>query len=184
MTGRKLAAQIDRSHTAVGLVLDDLAEQGLVLRQPAGRSVLHRLNPEHVLFEAVTALARAKTELFERIIALVADWEPAAVSVTAYGSVIAGHERRGSTQSDIDLIVVLPLTARGREQDSRWTEQLGDLAGAVERWTGNPAEILDYTIDELRTLGHESASYVQDLMRGRHLHGERLRSLLTTGGST
>lgn len=167
-----------RSHAAVGTVLSDLADQGLVMRRAAGKAVLHEPNRRHLLWPAVEAMAQAKQRLFAEILSFLDRWELKPLHMSAYGSVIAGRQGRGSVESDVDLVVVLPPDARSAEHDARWTEQLGELAKAIQEWTGNPAEIVDYTVDELRELGPESVDYLQDLLRGRQLYGDRLRTLL------
>ena len=47
----------------------------------------------------------------------------------------------GSTDSDVDLLVVRPAAAD--EGDPDWQRDLTALEFAVPRWTGNPCEILD-----------------------------------------
>ena len=66
-----------------------------------------------------------------RIVHVVADWEVPPAVVGIYGS---AARRAGDEGSDIDLLVVSDAPDA--------SELAADLAGNVERWTGNAARVV------------------------------------------
>jgi predicted nucleotidyltransferase len=159
LTGREVARLTGRtSHRGVADVLNRLVEHGLVKRQEAGRALLFTLNREHLATPAVESLANMRVELLHRIRNLVDAWKTEAVSVSIFGSMARGD---GATQSDIDLFVVRPDTIP--EDDLRWREQLDDLAGHIERWTGNRASIAEAAVREIGPFLDEDRPIVTEL---------------------
>lgn len=148
LTGREIARLLGRrSHSGVLDALDRLTEQGLVDREEAGRAFLFVLNREHLAAPAVDLLARMRSALFDRLADLVDSWETAAVHVSVFGSVARGE---GDASSDVDIFVVRP---KGVEhEEPQWRDQLDQLARKVQRWTGNPAGIVEVGKDELPRL--------------------------------
>lgn len=68
LTGRQVAGLVPRgSQKAVSVALDRLVEQGIVLRQEAGRAYLHVLNRDHLAAPAVEVLAGLRGELLARL---------------------------------------------------------------------------------------------------------------------
>lgn len=174
LTGRQIAAEAHRgSQTAVSAVLDRLVDQGLVLRQPAGRAYLHTLNRDHVAANVVESLAALRSDLFRRFFAEIAGWEVQPLSAVLFGSTARGD---GDTSSDIDLLVVRPDEI-GAEAD-RWRSQLERLADRVVAWTGNHAAIIELAESELPRLQRDDPPIVTALREdGVDLAGRPVRKL-------
>ena len=173
LSGRAVAARAGASQEGARRVLLRLVEHGLATSSEAGNAVLYALNRDHVLADALEALAGARRALFDRMGQLVATWEPSPLSVTVYGSAARGD---GDTSSDVDVLVV---RADEPEGFSHWDRHLPELADAVQRWSGNDAEILEYSLGEV----HEAARRHLPLLvaaarEGRHVYGRELRRLL------
>lgn len=178
MSGRAVADGLGlRSHEGVRMSLDRLVRQGIVERTPAGRAQMHRLNRDHVGAPAVLALAGMRTELWTRLRNAIADWEVAAVHVSVFGSAARGD---GTTESDIDLVIVRPDDVDA--EDRRWREQLDRVGELIRSWTGNSASLIEQGERELRDLARRARppAVIAELRRdGVDLIGEPLRSLLS-----
>lgn len=103
----------------------------------------------------------------------IASWTTATPQATLFGS---AARRDGDASSDIDLLVV--RQAAVHPADGRWQTQLDDLSDAVERWTGNHAQILELGEDEL--LGDAEGPSALDgaLAHGVALTDQSLQSYL------
>ena len=115
------------SKSGVRTVLLRMVASGVVDLVPGG----YRLNREHLAAGPIEALASLYGELIRRIRAEVDSWQPKPLLVGLYGS---AARRDGDEASDIDLLIVGDV------------ENLGDsamhLAHLIERWTGNPAQVV------------------------------------------
>lgn len=159
LTGREVSRLLGRrSHSGVLDTLDRLTEHGLVDREEAGRAFLFTLNREHLVAPAVDLLAQLRGELLERLAQLVGSWKIAAIHVSLFGSMARGE---GDTSSDIDLFVVRP--AGVEHEEPQWREQLDLLARKVQRWTGNPAGIVEVGQEEIPRLRKEDPPILADL---------------------
>jgi predicted nucleotidyltransferase len=103
-------------------------------------------------------LAGMRTELFERIRCTVGAWEIAPVHVSVFGSTARGD---GDTESDIDLFIVRPAAVA--QEDAGWRAQLDELAGQIQRWTGNHAGIAEISENELASLRTAQPPIVSEL---------------------
>lgn len=139
MTRQQVAHLVgEASESGVRKVLRRLAEQGLVVEQRIGTQYMYVANREHILWPAVEVVMNAAEHLDAKIRAHVETWQVPALSVELFGSVAAGTS---TAESDVDLMIYRPHLADD-EVDS-WDAQVTELRMAVERWTGNPCEILE-----------------------------------------
>ena len=159
LTGRQVAGLVPRgSQKAVSVALDRLVEQGIVLRQEAGRAYLHVLNRDHLAAPAVEVLAGLRGELLARLRAAFAQWPIAPAHASLFGSTARGD---GDTQSDIDLLIVRP--AGVDDEDDGWRAQIDGLADAVHTWTGNHAGIVELSEAEFGALPVRRPAILDDL---------------------
>ena len=175
LTGRQIARLAARGTSpSVSAALDRLVEQGLVHRQVAGRAYLHTLNRDHVAAPAVQALAGLRGELLRRLRDTLAQWNPAPVHASMFGSAARGD---GDASSDIDLLVMRPkgVDAEG----AAWRDQVHALAESVLAWTGNHAGISEIAETDLATLRRKPPPVLKDVRaEGIDLAGVPVRSLL------
>ena len=106
--------------------LGRLCEGSVVLKVPGG----FLLNRDHVATSGILALVGMRSQLYERIAADLAGWQPPASAAGIFGSFA---RKDGTADSDIDLVV------RGDDLDPTLVD---DLATKVEAWTGNPCHIV------------------------------------------
>ena len=169
LTGRAIA-DLTRprvSQPRVARILADLTEAGLVDRVQAGSASLFTLNREHLAARAVEDLATLRSRLWDRIAEHAAGWSHPPEAVIVYGSTARGD---GGTASDVDLLVVRPVTVS--EDDPEWQRDLTSLGLAVPRWTGNPCEILDLCREELRAMASAGERLLSEIRRdGRAVVG-------------
>jgi predicted nucleotidyltransferase len=179
LTGRQIAELSRRgSRSAVSAVLDRLVEQGLVLRQQAGRAHLHTLNRDHLAAHVVEQLASLRAELARRLQTSLAAWDPAPLHVSMFGSAARGD---GDTASDIDLFIV--RSAQVSDEDERWVAQVDDLSRAVHAWTGNHAGIIEVPAQELSRLFRDRPPVFENLCTDAiHLLGMPLRQVTSIAG--
>ena len=160
LTGREIARLVGRaSHSGVMAVLDRLDDQGIVDREEAGRAFLFTLNREHLAAPAVELLADLREELLRRIRSQVGGWNIKAHHLSLFGSAARGD---GDIDSDIDLFVV--RFSAIDSQEPVWREQLDQLSWQVERWTGNPARVIEVEERDLARLRKERPPVVDELL--------------------
>jgi len=160
LTGREIARLVGRtSHSGVIAALERLVDQGIVDREEAGRAFLFTLNREHLAAPAVEVLADLREELLRRIGDTVDRWNIKARHLSLFGSAARGE---GGIDSDIDLFVVRFGAIEAREPV--WREQVDLLTWKVERWTGNPARIVEVEEREVAQLRKERPPVVDELL--------------------
>ncbi len=160
LTGREIARLVGRaSHSGVIAALERLVDQGIVDREEAGRAFLFTLNREHLAAPAVEALADLREELLRRIRDTVDRWNVKACHLSLFGSAARGE---GGIDSDIDLFVI--RFGAIEAQEPVWREQIDLLAWQVERWTGNPARVVEVEEREVAHLRKERPPVVDELL--------------------
>lgn len=157
-----------------------LVEQGIVTATLAGRNRVHELNRDHIAAPIAEALAGLRLELWRRLREELADWAVPAVYACVFGSSARGD---GGSTSDIDLLIVHPpfpgdrnpRTAAGYRDieidtmtesvvagrkprtvvdPEAWYAQVDTLRDVVQRWTGNPAQVVDLSFFQWRSADH------------------------------
>jgi predicted nucleotidyltransferase len=169
LTGRKIAELTDPrvSQPRVARILNELVTAGLVDRTPAGSASLFALNRDHLAAGPITGLAFLRAALWERIAETASGWSHRPDAVVVYGSTARGD---GDTTSDIDLLVIRPEGVD--ESDPEWQRDVTDLASRIQRWTGNACEVLDRSLDELRTMATDGERLLSEIRRdGRAVVG-------------
>jgi predicted nucleotidyltransferase len=160
LTGREIARLVGRtSHSGVLAALERLGDQGIIDREEAGRAFLFTLNRDHLAAPAVVLLANLREELFHRIRSAVNGWNVKAHHLSLFGSAARGN---GDVDSDIDLFVV--RFGAVDSQEPVWREQLDLLSWQVERWTGNPARVVEVEERDLVRLRKERPPVVDELV--------------------
>jgi predicted nucleotidyltransferase len=179
MTGREIQRLAGHgSHQGIRNAADRLAEQGVVLRRPAGSANLYKLNRDHVAAPWIEGLAALPEQVLERLRSAIGAWTQPPTLAVLFGSVATGLS---TPASDLDLLIVRPA---GCDPDEpTWREQISSLEEQATAWTGNDARIIEY--DEEDLAGDETEPLLRDALRdGIELHGS-LRTLrrLTRAGS-
>ena len=148
LTGRQVALLTGRtSHSGVLDSLHRLTEHGLVTRVELNRAYLFALNHDHLAAPAVEMLANLREKLIAEIRSTVGEWQIAPLHVSLYGSAARGD---GGTQSDIDIFIV--RASEVDEDEPLWRDQIDDLRGRVQRWTGNHASVVERDESQLARL--------------------------------
>lgn len=144
LTGARLAKLTGRSYAQVRLVLRRLVDHGLVEVEQHGNAFTYRWNRDHVFTEAAVGLVRAADLAEQRLASAVEEWDPPAHALVVFGSFA---RRDGGPGSDVDLLLVRPDPVD--EEDERWRRRRYELARRAERWTGNPAQVVELSLTEL-----------------------------------
>lgn len=177
MSAREVARLLEGRASQRGVLdaLNRLVTHGIVLREDHPPLALFRLNREHVAATAVAELVGLREVLFTRLRDLIGGWRVPVVSALVFGSAARGD---GGVQSDVDLLII---RRTGADLDEpAWRAQIHDLSEQVERWSGNPADIVEYDETELRRLAGEDNPLITAVLHdGRPLVGPSLLRLLS-----
>jgi len=177
VTGNQLAKLAGRSYAQVYAVVARLVRQGLVLADQHGRTNTYVLNRDHVLAGGLLEILSAATRIEEAITNAVAAWDPAARTVSLFGSAAL---RRASADSDLDLLII--RDDQVREDDVLWTNQVGDLVRSLERLTGNRVQRVELSESELHEAVQTDQALIASLRENaRTLAGDDLQKLLGSG---
>jgi predicted nucleotidyltransferase len=177
LTGNKVAQLAGRSYSQVRAVLHRLVDDGLVVSDRHGQAFSYTLNREHVAAAALEQLGRAHRTVEERIGEHVSSWSPPPRCVAIFGSFA---RRDGAVDSDIDVLVVRP--DRTPFDEPNWSGRRHELAAAVQRWTGNAAQVVDLDATELSSASRAGDPLAAQLRRdARTVFGEDVASLLGAG---
>src|SRR5438067_4370677 len=74
LTGRAVEREAGASHGGVARALDHLVGEGVVIREPAGRAYLYRLNRDHLASPWIEGLAGLRLQLVDRLRASLVGW--------------------------------------------------------------------------------------------------------------
>lgn len=150
---QRLAGQ--HSESGVRKSLKRLAEQGIVRASRAGQAWLYELNRQHLAAPHVVALAELRRALVDRIGEAIAAWSTPPEYAALFGSAATRGMR---PDSDIDLLFVRADLLD--PDDETWRRHLDELASAVAAWTGNDAQILEYSATEIAEAQRSKAERV------------------------
>ncbi|MEX2251411.1 MAG: nucleotidyltransferase domain-containing protein [Acidimicrobiia bacterium] len=144
LSGRHVMRLLRREASQQGVqnVLDELAAHGLVDQVSAGGSILNTLNRQHILASFIIDIVNLRSELIDRLAAIVAEEAPEARRAILFGSLAKGS---ADEQSDIDIALVWPDDAS--EEDTK-----ENIASRVSELTGNDCNLLHYTASEFEAL--------------------------------
>jgi len=143
LTVTELRTQIGRySPEGIRRVLVRLDQQGIVTTRVAGRTALYTFNRNHLAAPAITELTELRAVFIDRLERELAEWAIQTPYAALFGSVA---RRAAHRASDVDVFVVRPNDAN----DAPWSEQLRSLRARIHEWTGNQAEILEYSENEV-----------------------------------
>jgi predicted nucleotidyltransferase len=206
LTVGQVAQQAVRgSEIGIRRSLGRLIEQGIVSATLMGRNQVHELNRDHIAASVADTLAGLRNELWKRFRDELTRWRPGPLYACVFGSAARGD---GDAASDIDLLLVHPpfpgekkparLTPSVRSQladalgsallsnpeleaQLQWESQLDHLRHLVERWTGNPLQVVDLSFYEWRRPAKPHQSLLAEIARdGLELMKARGLSLWTS----
>jgi hypothetical protein len=171
LTVGEIAADVPRgSEIGIRKAVGRLVDQGIVTATQMGRNLVHELNRDHVAAPAAIALAGLRAEVWKRLRESLAGWGLKPVYASVFGS---AARRDGGPESDIDLLLVhpnLPGDKRPPKRDkgfwallgdvaanwppqvpsaaneADWHSQVDQLRAKVQRWTGNPLQVVDVSL--------------------------------------
>lgn len=158
-------------------VMDHLVTHGLVTADQVGHVTAYKLNRDHLLTPAISAVTNARRELITRLGEAVSNLQPAPVYAAVFGSVA---RREAGPESDIDLCLVVPGDVDIHSDD--WTHQILELEDRVLSWTGNRLEPLIFKAADLGRIAEEPiiSSIRKD---GLTLIGTSFDKVLSAAGS-
>jgi hypothetical protein len=145
MTMRTVARLAGVSVNRASEVLNRLVLLGLVERREAGSAALVGLARQCEASRAVLRLAGLRDEVIARLRAEANTIAPPPASLLIFGSFARGEAREGS---DLDILAVRPA---GLSADDRgWVDGLGSWADRAGRIVGNPVNLLEASVEEMR----------------------------------
>lgn len=172
LTGREVSRRAALSQAGAARVLAVLVEDGLVQRFDHPPAALYRMNRDHLAYRPLADLDELVPRLVQRITAEVDGWSRKPMGVALFGSLARGEADR---DSDIDVLVVRADTVL--DVGPEWEAQLSALERAVQRWTGNPARVVEYGAQDLsQGIGSVLLATIRD--EGVSVWGPGLRELI------
>lgn len=147
LSGREVQRLLprDASHRGVQLALDALTEQGVVVQQETGSTILNHLNPDHILTPLIRDLAGVKAQIVPAISAVVKEEAPDLHRALLFGSLSRGE---ANDQSDVDLLLVWPENAPEAER----IESGAAISRRVKSLLGNECRAIHYSSTEFDRL--------------------------------
>jgi predicted nucleotidyltransferase len=167
-----------------------LVQQGIVTASVMGRNKVHELNREHVAADAALEMGGLRLKLWRRLRETLQSWDPLPIYACAFGSAARGD---GNEDSDIDILLVHPWLSgehrpRLKEGSSlatvleavasvatktydtpananQWQEQIDDLHGQVQRWTGNVLHEVDISPWQWVRLANDDAGLSEEIRK-------------------
>lgn len=161
--GEVAAAAARGSEIGIRRSIARLVDQGIVRATIVGRNRVHELNRDHVAARIADLMAGLRLELWRRLREELAGWAAPALYAAVFGSAARGD---GDDTSDVDLLLVhAPFADEHRPAapgmaaflagldalfglpspvDAEvWHAQVDALRSSVQRWTGNPLQVVD-----------------------------------------
>lgn len=159
-SGRTIAMKLGQAvgKSRVIEVLNDLAHRGIVDREVVGSSHLFSINKDHLCYESLRTLAKPLPGLSKLVRKIVSRFQAAPVAVVIFGSVAKGSSQLGS---DLDLLVVRHDATE--PSDNLWEAQTLELVVALERGTGYPVQLVEYSAAEYQALVNRGARLVAEI---------------------
>ena len=145
----------EHSESGVRKALKRLERQGIVTATRAGQAWIYELNREHLAAEHIVALTRLRQSLIEAVGDAISRWSVKPQYAALFGSAAKGGMR---VFSDIDILVVRPDATDA--DDAAWRHDLDGLASSVASWTGNDAQILEFSAGEVATARRKKSERV------------------------
>jgi predicted nucleotidyltransferase len=138
-------------------ILDELVDVGMVRVRRVGAANAYRANREHVLWGPIESLFAIRAVVEARIAEIIESaLRPWMISALLYGSMARGE---AGADSDIDVIVV--WAAAGDDEHPQLA--LADAAEQIRLLTGNHAQLLAVSPEELRMLVDADDPLVESL---------------------
>jgi predicted nucleotidyltransferase len=190
LTVGQVAQQAARgSEIGIRRCLGRLIEQGIVSSTLMGRNQVHELNRDHIAASVADTLAGLRNELWRRFRDELTSWRPKPLYACVFGSAARGD---GDAASDIDILLVHPpfpgekkparltpsvrsqladavgsalLSSTEFEAQPQWEGQIDQLRELVERWTGNPLQVVDLSFNEWRHPAKPHRSLLAEIQR-------------------
>jgi len=159
-SGRAIAMKLGTSvgKSRVIEVLGDLAALGIVDREIVGSSHLFSINRDHICYQSLKALVNPLPSLTRHIQRIVSGFQSVPIAVVIFGSVAKGSSQIGS---DLDLLVVRPNQTD--PEDPAWESQTLELVVRLERLTGYPVQLVEYSEREFQSLVDRGSRLVSEL---------------------
>jgi predicted nucleotidyltransferase len=127
---------------ASGLIAE-LSSLGLVDRREIGRTTMVSLARDNAAGQLVDRLGHLQSVVVDQLRLMASELDPAPLALLVFGSFARGE---ATSDSDIDVLAVRPT----RVDSDRWSDAVATFATKARRLTGNPVQVLDYDLDELR----------------------------------
>lgn len=188
------------SEIGIRRCLSRLVDEGVVIQRQMGRNRVYEINRDHVAYDAIQRMANLRIEVWSRMRTRLQKWRPRPLAGVVFGSAARGD---GNEVSDIDLLLVHPsfpgeiskgkkslaavlsttatTAVLGTADVSRWNGNVDTLRVDVQKWTGNPLQVVDLSIAEWTDLPKTEGLWVEILKDGIQLVSSQMLSMSISG---
>jgi predicted nucleotidyltransferase len=153
-----LASVAGVGRTRASGIVGELSALGIVERREIGRTVMVSLARDSAAGELIDRLAHLGSEVIARLRSFAAELEPAPETLLVFGSFARGE---ADAHSDLDVLAVRPPAAN----PDRWAAALSVFVEHAHALAGNPIQVLDYNLDDLRRKAGPKAKVGRDFWR-------------------
>jgi predicted nucleotidyltransferase len=150
-----LASIAGVGRTRASGIIGELSDLGIAERREVGRTVLVSLARHSAAGELIDRLAHLGAEVIARLRSLATELEPAPAALLVFGSFARGE---ADASSDLDVLAVRSPAAN----PERWAAALSVFAEQAHDLAGNPVQLLDYDLDDLRRKAGPKAKVGRD----------------------
>ena len=172
LSGRQVGELAGLSHRGAIQALESLVELGAVRQRRVGKAYQYSLSQGNIAVETIIAPSlKAEAALLDDLKKkIVAHFGRKAVSLTLYGSVVRGTEKKGS---DVDVLAI----ARNERMKSDLEEKSASLAPFFRGRYNSLLSLNCFTLDDLRD--KKTLPLIRSVKEeGVTLSGKPLRELL------
>jgi predicted nucleotidyltransferase len=173
LSGRQVGELSGLSHRGAIQALESLVEIGAVRQRKVGNAYQYSLSPKNAAVEMIIApCVKAETAMLDDLKKkIAAQFGRKAVSLTLFGSVVKGTQKRGS---DID---VLAIASDGRMK-TELEEKAASLTPFFRERYNSLLSLQAFTLDDLRS--KKTLPLLKSVLQeGVTLSGKPLRALLS-----
>lgn len=142
---RQVAKLAAVSPTQASEVLGRLGKLGVIQRRDVGRSALVTLDRSNAAGQLIERLATLHRDVLDQLRGAATDIAPAPAALVVFGSFARGQ---ATPASDVDVLAVRPKGTGA--DDPHWVSSLGHWADLTGHITGNPVNLLDVALSDVR----------------------------------
>lgn len=154
LSGRSIALLLGEKlgKSRVLEILGQLVDVGIVDRDVVGSAHRYQINRDHISYPSLIKLVSPVTQLVRLIERQISSWQIPPARAALFGSTV---KSTSTSKSDLDLLILRPDSIS--PDDEVWSDQTFRLTVRLERATGLPVQLVEYSTSEYQRLEEAGA---------------------------